>query len=84
MAKFTNDLSMELSMVQHEEILESLTSKYTRQRKEMLVKTGILTGAIVASGTIGLAEGKPEVILITMATLGIANSLYNLYIQNKK
>jgi hypothetical protein len=39
MAKFTNDLSMELSMVQHEEILESLTSKYTRQRKEILVKT---------------------------------------------
>lgn len=84
MAKFTNDLSMELSMVQHEEILESLTSKYTRQKKEMIVKTGILTGAIVASGTIGLAEGKPEVILITMASLGIANSLYHLYIQNKK
>ena len=77
MAKFTNDLTLELTMIQHEEILESLTNKYNRQRKEMTVKTSILTGAIVASGAIGIAESKPEVILITMATITGADNIFH-------
>ena len=84
MAKFTNDLSFDLTMIQHEEILESMNTKYARQRKEMAVKTGIITGAIVATSTIAIRGDKPEVLLLTMASLAIVNSLYNLYIQNKK
>lgn len=84
MAKFTNDLSFHLTMIQHDEILESINNKYARQRKEMAVKTGIITGAIVATSTIAIRGDKPEVFLLTMASLAIVNSLYNLYIQNKK
>ena len=84
MAKFTNDLSFHISMIQHEEIMESINEKYSRQRKEMCVKTAIVTGSVVSSSTIAMQQEKPEVFLLTMASLAIANSFYNLFIQNRK
>lgn len=84
MAIFTNDLSTVLTFVQHEEILDSINAKYSRQRKEMSLKLGIATGAIVASSTIAASEQKPEIMLLTMASLALINSLYNIFIQNRK
>ncbi len=84
MAIFTNDLSAHITLIQHEEMLESLNAKYKRNGKEMAIKTGIVTGAVVASSTIAVQTNHPEVMLLTMCTLAIANHLYDLYIKNKK
>lgn len=84
MAKFTNDLSFHISMIEHEEIMESLNAKYARQRKEMCIKTAIATGCVVAASTISAQQDKPEAMLLTIASLAIVNSLYNLYVQNRK
>lgn len=84
MAKFTNDLSFHISIIQHEEIIEAMNEKYRRQRKEMCIKTAVVTGSVVATSTIAMHQDKPEVFILTMASLAIANSLYNLFIQNRK
>jgi hypothetical protein len=70
-------------MIQHEENLDAINAKYERQRKSMCLKTAITTGAIVASSTISISESKPEVMLLTLASLAIANSVYDLYIKHK-
>ena len=59
MAIFTNDLSAHITLIQHEEMLESLNAKYKRNGKEMAIKTGIVTGAVVASSTIALQTNHP-------------------------
>ena len=35
MAKFTNDLSLHITMIQHEEAIEAINNKYQRQSKEL-------------------------------------------------
>lgn len=84
MAKFTNDLSFHLTMIQHEELLESINAKFERQRKEMFVKLGVLTGTIVASSTISISEQKPEVFLLTLASLAIGNSIFDMVTKHRK
>lgn len=84
MAKFTNDLSLYLTMIQHEESIEAINNKYQRQSKELCVKAGITTGCVVASSTIAISQGKPELLFLTLATLAIGNSVYNLYTRHKK
>ena len=84
MAKFTNDLSLYLTLIQHEEAIEAINNKYQRQSKELCVKTGITTGCVVASSTIAISQGKPELLLLTLGTLAIGNSVYNLYVRHKK
>ena len=83
MAIFNNDLSLHITAIEHEEIMESIYERTRRQNKEMSVKTGIATGAIVASSTISLNQGHPEILLATLGVLVVSNTLYNLYIKNK-
>ncbi len=83
MAKFTNDLSFELSLVQHEEIIEAINNKYKRQSKELPIKMGIFTGTMVSSTHIAITQDKPLLVIGTGAVLALSYSLYNLYIQNK-
>lgn len=84
MARFTNDLSLYISTIEHEEIMESLNKKYARQRKEMCLKTAIVTGGVVVASAISAQQNKPEVMLLTMASLALANSVYDLYIKNRQ
>ncbi len=83
MAKFTNDLSFELSLIQHEEILAAINDKYRRQSKELSIKMGIFTGAMISSAHIAVTQDKPFLVIGTGAVLALSHSLYNLYIQNK-
>lgn len=83
MAKFTNDLTPYIDIIQYEEIVESLNERFRRQNKETLVKTGIVTGAVGVSSAIGIYQHNPLAILIAIGSVTIANSIYNLYIQHK-
>jgi len=83
MAIFTNNLSLHITAIEHEEIMEAIYEKSRRTQKELSVKLAVATGTVVASSTIALKGGQPELFLIAVATLAVANSLYNLYIQNK-
>lgn len=83
MAKFTNDLSLYLTMIQHEEELEAIHEKYTRQRKEIHTKTIFTTGCFVAGSTISIAQSKPAIFILTLAAVGVCNSVYDLYLKNK-
>lgn len=84
MAKFTNDLSLHITMIQHEEAVEAINNKYQRQSKELCVKAGITTGCVVATSTVAISQGKPELLFLTLATLAISNSVYNLYSRHRK
>ncbi len=83
MAKFTNDLAPYIDVIQYEEIIDSMNEKIRRQSKETLVKTGIITGAVVVSSAVGIYYHNPLAILITLGSAALTNSLYNLYIQQK-
>lgn len=84
MAIFTNDLSLHITMMQHEEAVQAINNKYQKQSKELCVKAGITTGCVVATSTIAISQGKPEILFLTLATLAISNSVYNLYTRQKK
>lgn len=83
MAIFTNDLSFHLTMIQHEEILDSINKKHERLLKEMNIKLSVLTGSVVAASTISVLHEKPEVILLTLASLALGNSVFDLFSKHR-
>lgn len=83
MAKFTNDLTYYISIIQHEEMLDSINERFERQRKDSIIIIGLTTGAVVAAGTFGILANQPLAVLLGLASVGLTQSIYDLH-QNRK
>ena len=83
MGIFKNDLDSYISLIQTEEILESHHEQFKKHNREMGWRIGITTGAVAATSYTAAHYDKPELFILSFASVAIVNSVINLYNYHK-